>query len=70
MMKSMIQIKLKQQLQQLEKQLTHLQLDKTNVCVVGSYVLALKNIRQNRDIDIIILPKLKKKISKKKKNVS
>jgi len=63
----MIQIKLKQQLQQLEKQLTHLQLDKTNVCVVGSYVLALKNIRQNRDLDIIILPKLKKKISKKKK---
>ena len=63
----MIQTKLKKQQLQLEKQLALLQLDKEHVCIVGSFVLALKNIRQNRDLDIIILPKFKKRISKKKK---
>lgn len=63
----MINDKLKKQLHQLEKQLNLLQLDKKSVCIVGSFVLALKNIRQNRDLDLVISPVLKKKISKKKK---
>ena len=63
----LITIKLKKQLKQLEKELFNLNLDKNNVCVVGSFVLALTNIRENRDLDIVINPKQKKKISKKKK---
>ena len=63
----LINDKLKKQLHQLEKQLNLLQLDKKSVCIVGSFVLALKNIRQNRDLDLVISPVLKKKISKKKK---
>ena len=64
---TLIHDKLKNQLRQLDKQLTLLQLDKKSVCVVGSFVLALKNIRQNRDLDLVISPRFKKRISKKKK---
>ena len=63
----MIGNKLKKQLNQLENQLDLLQLDKKSVCVVGSFVLALNNIRQNRDLDLVVLPIFKKRISKKKK---
>ena len=63
----MIQDKLKEQLCQLGKQLDLLQINKESVCVVGSFVLTLNNIRKNRDLDLIILPKFKKRITKKKK---
>lgn len=63
----LVNTKLKKQLKQLEKELIHLKLNKEHVCVVGSFVLALTNIRQNRDLDIVIHPKFKKKFSKKKK---
>ncbi len=59
--------KLKKQLKQLEKELSILNLNKDDVCIVGSFVLALYNIRENRDLDIVINPQQKKKISKKKK---
>ena len=64
---TLIKDKLKNQLCQLDKQLSLLQLDKKSVCIVGSFVLALKSIRQNRDLDLVISPRFKKRISKKKK---
>ena len=64
---TLIEDKLKNQLRQLDKQLILFQLDKQSVCVVGSFVLALKNIRQNRDLDLVISPGFKKRISKKGK---
>jgi hypothetical protein len=59
--------KIKKQLQQLDDQLIALKIDKKSVCIVGSFVLSLYNIRENLDLDIVIHPKSKKKINKKKK---
>ena len=67
MFQELIQDKLKEKLCQLGKQLDLLQINKESVCVAGSFVLTLNNIRKNRDLDLIILPKFKKRITKKKK---
>jgi len=67
MVLELIEKKNKKQLDELKKQLELLQIDKKSVCIVGSFVLALNKIRNNYDLDLVILPKIKKKISKKKK---
>ena len=65
----MLQNKLKKQLLLVEKQLKLLGIKKESVCIVGSFVLAINNIRENRDIDLLIHPKIRKTIINKKKAV-
>lgn len=63
----MIQEKLREQLRQLAIQLQLLGIKKKHVCIVGSFVLAINNIRQSRDVDLVILPKIRKRLTDKKK---
>ena len=63
----MIQNRLNEQLHQLENQLHLVGIKKESMCIVGSFVLAIHNIRKNRDLDLLILPKIRKNITSKKK---
>jgi hypothetical protein len=47
-------------IKELKKQLQKLKINNNDVCIVGSAVLAYYNIRENKDIDIIIHEKHRK----------
>ena len=47
---------------ELENILERLSIKKEDICIVGSSVLAVYNIRNNKDIDIIIAPKVRREI--------
>ena len=50
-------------LEELENVLESLQIKKEDICIVGSSVLAVSGIRHNNDIDIIIAPEFRKKVT-------
>lgn len=49
-------------IRELERILERLSIKKEDICIVGSSVLAVYNIRHNKDIDIIIAPKIRREI--------
>tara|TARA_R100000152_G_C6781051_1_gene214817 strand:- start:4766 stop:5158 length:393 start_codon:yes stop_codon:yes gene_type:complete len=50
-------------LKELETILNQYQIDKNDVCIVGSAILALHEIRENNDVDIIVRKSVRKDLS-------
>jgi len=57
-------------LEELKNEITKYQIEKQDICIVGSAVLAALNIRPNKDLDIIILHNKRDLIKKTEKNFS
>jgi hypothetical protein len=57
-------------LKELNKTLEKLNLTKQEVCIVGSGVMAALDLRENKDLDIIILHEKRKHIAPSNKNFS
>tara|TARA_A100001201_G_C4041425_1_gene186797 strand:- start:354 stop:758 length:405 start_codon:yes stop_codon:yes gene_type:complete len=55
-------------LEELKNEIIKHQIEKQDICIVGSAVLAALNIRSNKDLDIIILHNKRDMIKKTEKN--
>lgn len=56
-------------LEELSLTLERFDLSKDDICIVGSAVLAVYDVRENNDIDIIISPEQRYKVSKEHSNI-
>jgi hypothetical protein len=56
-------------LEELSLTLERLDLSKDDICIVGSAVLAVYDVRKNNDIDIIVSPEHRYKVSKEHSSI-
>lgn len=59
----------KSDLDLLMESLNKYSIDVNNICIVGSTILSINNIRENKDLDITINPHFRRKFLKENKNI-